>query len=320
MDLEQRKLKPSDFHSVHEFWFQLYGRDHPDAEQMRQEWELIIHYPALVSIIIEEVRLHNRIARGYAAAVFVTDDYVRYVKEELPPYSNTHLLQPLPNGAEPLLAKSDIGAAQASGGLNALVAYLDWCTDELSLEDKAFVQDYLFRAFARIYRGYLIKNFVMQVIVPERHALAIAGGFTTYRDYAEWIQGAPMPIVLHQRPYLVGLTRDEALNRPVSSASQAFMVARPRFGFTEREREMLELALEGASDQECASTMCVSISTVHVRWKNIIDKVSIVEPRLLPPSGDREGGRGPEKRSRLLRYLHEHLEELRVHIPPSQKD
>jgi hypothetical protein len=92
----------------------------------------------------------------------------------------------------------------------------------------------------------------------------------------------------------------------------------PRFGFRPPEQALLRHALRGETDDQIAETLCLSLSSVHKRWRGIFDRVSVSAPDLLPlgaedlPGGK---GRGAEKRSILLRYLQRHPEELRPSDP-----
>jgi DNA-binding NarL/FixJ family response regulator len=94
--------------------------------------------------------------------------------------------------------------------------------------------------------------------------------------------------------------------------SMFFNYTPPRICFTESEQSMLALALTGASDRELTELLHVSIDTVKKRWEKIFERVSAMDPDVLPQGPvNRHARRGPEKRRHLLRYLNSHLEELR---------
>jgi DNA-binding NarL/FixJ family response regulator len=83
----------------------------------------------------------------------------------------------------------------------------------------------------------------------------------------------------------------------------------PQFGFTQREQEMLELALDGADDAAIAQSSFVTLPAIKRRWSNIFERVAARRPDLCPPDGD--GTRGIQKRQRILTYVRSHPEELR---------
>jgi DNA-binding CsgD family transcriptional regulator len=82
-----------------------------------------------------------------------------------------------------------------------------------------------------------------------------------------------------------------------------------QFAFTQREQELLELALEGADDASIAKSLFVTLPAIKRRWSNIFERVSSLRPDLCPFDGDRT--RGIQKRQRILTYVRSHPEELR---------
>jgi hypothetical protein len=93
------------------------------------------------------------------------------------------------------------------------------------------------------------------------------------------------------------------------------------------------VALVGVPDNEIAHELNVSDATIKKRWESIYDRVMEVDLDLLrgstygshmprkeplarsPDQHELVPKRGPEKRYRLLRYLVNHLEELRPFEP-----
>lgn len=49
-----------------------------------------------------------------------------------------------------------------------------------------------------------------------------------------------------------------------------------RYPLSEREEEILQLIVEGRSDQEIASSLYITVGTVKVHRRNIIDKLEFV--------------------------------------------
>jgi hypothetical protein len=83
----------------------------------------------------------------------------------------------------------------------------------------------------------------------------------------------------------------------------------PQFGFTRREQELLELALEGGDDTAMAESLFVTVPAIKRRWTTIFERVGRIRPDLCPLDG--EGTRGVQKRQRVLTYVRSHPEELR---------
>jgi hypothetical protein len=73
--------------------------------------------------------------------------------------------------------------------------------------------------------------------------------------------------------------------------------------------------LPGETDAELAEELGISISTVKNKWRSIYDRVAACLRELFPDCSDVEpqiSDRGTEKQHRLLAYLREHPEELRL--------
>jgi hypothetical protein len=80
------------------------------------------------------------------------------------------------------------------------------------------------------------------------------------------------------------------------------------------------VALLGRTDPETADELVVSLSAVKRCWESVYARASLGLPELLPDDSlYLAGGRGMEKRRRLLSYLREHAEELRPVLPPSSR-
>ena len=93
-----------------------------------------------------------------------------------------------------------------------------------------------------------------------------------------------------------------------------FVYTAPRFYFSRSERVLLQHALMGETCEQLAASLSISPWTVKKRWHAIYDRVTDVDPELLPPSiayGAHASSRGAERRRHLLNYLRQHLEELR---------
>ena len=88
----------------------------------------------------------------------------------------------------------------------------------------------------------------------------------------------------------------------------------PMLGFNRSEQRLLSCALPGATDEQLAEMLGISLPAVKKMWVSIYRRVEDRLPELIsdPLRSDiPASGRGKEKRRRLLAYLREHPEELR---------
>jgi DNA-binding CsgD family transcriptional regulator len=198
------------------------------------------------------------------------------------------------------------------GGLNAL--HLHYvaapCTEAFQP-----ALDYRMRlAFVEDMRGYRLKSAAIELwdeVLPH----AISGGpYPVLTDYANFFRqrGEPLPPP-GRRPFLLGITRQEALAEFGRAVAPAFVETSPRLDFTRAEQQLLRQAILGYTDLELARRLKLALPTIKSRWRRIYDRVGDIVPELVVgiASLSNVGTRGQEKRRRLLEYVRRHPEELR---------
>jgi hypothetical protein len=142
--------------------------------------------------------------------------------------------------------------------------------------------------------------------------LAFRSGFRVLNDYSQWAERHPsLPI----RPYVVGVSRQEALTKENQWLLRLFTYYPPRFHFTSYQRQILLLAREGYTDNEIAALVGARPEAIKKRWSGIYDRVHEIFPNLLPSNGPSK--RGQEKRRALLAHLRDRPEELRPYVRPA---
>lgn len=94
-------------------------------------------------------------------------------------------------------------------------------------------------------------------------------------------------------------------------------------GFSPGEQRVLLAALEGRTDEELATDLAISPWTVKNTWRSIFARAGRQLPHVLPNraeiDSDADTRRGKEKRTRLLAYVRDHPEELRLFTTPVQR-
>lgn len=249
---------------------------------------------------------------GFGSSVFVTDAFVVEAQTSLPPPLAAQVAQKHLEGRSPVLSREAVGRANGGEGLNLLILIIGWARERLTAEDARWVKAKIFEAFFFTHGGYNVKHVMQEVYSEEERERGEAIGVRLLTDYGKFYDSGALPLpppAAH--PFLIGARREEV--RDGSALSPLFFYAPPRFFFKPGEQEMLLQALLGASDEELASALHVSLSTVHKRWQALYERVAVVAPDLLPSARDASSDhrRGVEKRRHLLTYLRSHLEELR---------
>jgi hypothetical protein len=252
---------------------------------------------------------------GFGVNAFVSEAFAAELRSGVLPHYTTCLLERHQAGKSPILSREAIRSGNAGHGLTFVslgVGHIG--PDEVSPDVFHTVMGAMLASSQAAHRGYNICEAVVEVCgVPMRDFL-VAGGFRLRSDYREAFPHNPPPS--EQHPYLLGITRAEAVTRPFDTFSFWFHYNRPRFHLTASQQETLRHAMAGETDEDLARSLSISPWTVKKRWQAIYSAVESVSPDLLPPEsdGDTDGPRhtrGTERRRHLLHYLREHMEELR---------
>ena len=311
MELMWRAAAQDDFDT---FYKACYFRDYDNVPLrgiVAHEWRVLLENPTTLSMVVEDnARPKDQRLLGCAQLVFVTERFVHWAKNAPSPGGNVQATQPLPDGSWPLLTVEEIGAANAGVGLNALFTRWARANALLTREEQMEVGRYMHDSFILLTRGYQFREILIDVIGKPAREIGKRAGFLDQNRYEDHFQVCPMPPA--QRPFLMGLTRQDAFAMEGCVMSHYFTHSLPRFGFSSWEQDILILCqqLPNATNQTLAASLRVSLSSVKNGWASIYSHVQDVAPDLLPSTDD-DNTRGPEKRRALLQYLRDHPEELR---------
>jgi DNA-binding CsgD family transcriptional regulator len=254
--------------------------------------------------------------------VFVTDEFLKECKQT-DFWVGPELARRAHGNRSPILNTKEIGVVNARDGLNLgmWVCHVDYSSpsaDNAKLASRVFME-----AFALHHRGFNIKEaFVGSLDVPNA-TVALAAGASFWDAHAQRYEG-------HwdvsdeglrrrvERHHLVGISREVAFARWGSWMSTLFVWSPPKAGFSPSEQRLMLAALDGRTDEELATELAVSPSTVKNTWRSIFARAGRRLPDILPngtPFTEIDLGadtrRGKEKRARLLAYVRDHPEEVR---------
>ncbi len=250
---------------------------------------------------------------SFNATVFVTDQFCRAAQTSLPAYLGGQLARRCFSRGFPVLGPDEIARANGGEGLNVLLCFAGCAEKGLSRDAILAIREAQKEAFRLAHRGYRIKEFLGEAIGEAELRWLVAGGAHLRRYYPKSFNGR-FPPKSSQRPWLVGLTKAEALSNCGSFLSGFFVYTPPRFLFSRSQQILLRRSLMGETSKELAKSLLISPSTVKKRWEAIYERVAEVDPELFPPeihNGEHATTRGTEHRRHLLQYLRLHPEELR---------
>jgi hypothetical protein len=229
------------------------------------------------------------------------------------------MAQELASGHELFLAREEVALANASTGINLVVTHHGYEVRDDASSTRLRTATY---ELARRYlTGWNLRSYTNEIYAEnaERDGklMGEALGFRVKQFPPEALDAAGLPV--EKQPWVWLATREDAVARPVGLplAMLFLSFSVPKFGFGEVEQEMLNLALEGLTDESIAAAMGSSLSSVKKRFRTIYEKVqdsfeSKPVAAIRGPLGD--GSRGIETRRRLLNYLRDHREELHPYL------
>lgn len=279
-------------------------------------WRTLLSTGAMqLSLVEDRTRLVSSRVVAFRATVFVTDEFCSEARTMPRPYLGVELAKRYLAHRLPVLNREQIARANAREGLNVVMCFEGCAEYGFTREQFLAVREKQSEAFYLGLRGYRIKEFLAEPVGRETAQWMLGAGARLRRDYSNYFRknGLSEPEG-SKRPYLLGLTKEEALARPGSSIAGLFIYTEPRFHFNLSQRVLLQHALMGETCEQLAASLSLSTWTVKKRWQAIYDRVGDVDSELLPPPiaySANASSRGAERRRQLLNYLRQHLEELR---------
>jgi hypothetical protein len=307
MDLRFRLPREDDLTACRSLISERFAYSQEVWEALPILWKRLLLEDAARATVIEDVQAEPRVV-AFGMTVFAEQTFVdRGLAHPMSGLVNQVYLREL-SRATVILRPPAIAPANASGDLTLLFMHFAHAPGDLTTEPGAEIVALSHRAFDMTHRGYHCRRLLREVFGRQEAEFTKAFGFRLIADDASSDEGDP-----ERRPRLFGLSREDHASSPYHPFSHLFTRHAPRFGFSRAEQALLFRAVMGETDEAMAQALSVSLATVHKRWRSIFDRVTGVLPDMFPlKMGPRDAGRrGLEKRRHLLRYLLEHLEELR---------
>ena len=281
-----------------------------DARAMLLDyWRTLVNSGAASFAVIEDedAPLGERIV-WFSFKVFVTDEYLSYMRTRMPPCLSLQLLADWQRGRTALLDTAAVCRANSRMGLNMVTLNYGTPRKWLTGEKRDWVASKSVEWSWYSAGGYGLKSISLELYGEFEWAWAEGFGLRVQNRYTA--QEMPFP----DRPRLYGIDREEGracggTQTAGTQTSVLFRSQRPCFGFKPLEQELLLWAMMDLTDEELAERLTLATVTIKKRWQSIYERVALMEPALL---GDiSEAKRGAEKKRRLLGYLRHHMEELR---------
>lgn len=275
-----------------------YGRD--IRAQVASIWEQCARQGSLITTVFEDVSRQQVV--GVSIEVFVTDTFLAEILARPTSQLREQVIRRELMGQSVVLTLEQAQQANTQQGLNLFFLNDPLPPRPLSPEEFRAV-DAKWGDVLYDYRACRLQSIIWECYDQQALDMGLSCGMKVFPGQN--------PVATPDRPCLTTITREQALDQYGTHVSQMFMYAPARFTFTSGQQELLRQALMGATDEELAQSLYLSLSAIKKRWVAIYDRVRLTMPWLLPEDDDEtRQTRGTEKRRHLLSYLREHPEEL----------
>ncbi len=294
----------------------LYGE--ADLRALRRMWGHIVAEGVGTVYVIADTAAPSRVA-FFGTFGFVSDERADAYHRLARPGLSHAMVEEFAAGGRPFLTRDEVGRSNAVRGLNFVFMHHGY-------EERHDESDENLRAATYEATKYMshwnLRSYTNEVFsrdgLRDGKQMGEALGFRLRRYTGEQLRAAGIP--KDRAPWVWLATPKDAAAQPASLALTLLFstFSPPKFGLTFAEQEMLELALDGYTDESIARTAGASLSTIKKRFRTIYEKAqdagfdpkSFVLPEL--PANHLHG---VELRRALLNYLRRHREELRPYSP-----
>ena len=292
---------------------------YPPKERARlfSFWKFLLKNRMGLSSVVEDLeRPPGKRICAFGMSVFTPDEFVEKARSALAPPLSRRVFESWLKGQRVFLNRKEIAAHNSKGGLNLVV--LHYGMEQKPMEEFIALNGKFIESFFYLHSGYQIKEFLTENFTPEDTAITLSHSLFIRRTFPEYGTGGEK-IFPHT---LVGARREELNSREKMFAFALLLRAQPpRFNFSQGEKDVLERALLGETDQEIARSLHYTVWAVKKRWQGIYEKVGKTNAALFAskdPGGSEENQK-VERRRFLLDYLRTHLEEVRPTLKVRKK-
>src|SRR5688572_18660738 len=164
---------------------------------------------------------------GFGLSVFLEETFLIDYLAAPTPYLSTLVYERLLTGQPTVLPAKSIPAMNASGTLNLGILHFGLRhppTDDRGRAIVAIAQT----GFRLSHGGYRLNRVVQEAYGSEQMPYFIAGGFVLKSDYSSYYAQSGRQVASAERPYLMGLYKDDSESRyPGTAVSDLFGSAEP---------------------------------------------------------------------------------------------
>jgi hypothetical protein len=318
--LKARALGPGDGASLAKLTRKITPLHGTVFKRLPDIYEKLLAEDAGVGAIVESIDIGtgNATLAGAAYLGFVHDHVVAsYLKAPHPALSSSLFMRVTDQSLGPFMNQREQAEGNLGQGLEQIILEFGFGSVEMGHPEFAAVMNELFTAHFAFERGYNIKGISVEASASF-DAFMTGTGLRKLMDFD--LAGTNLDIVMPigpvpQRGFYRVVRKDLPSLSPTSAAAIILTYMKPTFRFTPHEQRLLTRAISGLTDEAIAEQLDISRDAVKQSWRTIYDHVLDVMPELLKANETQEkpGGRGSEKRRRIVAHVRGNLQELRPH-------
>lgn len=263
-------------------------------------WKVLFRSPFFLSVALESsppIREHRIV--GFGASILISGQFADAEIANPEPDINARVIASI-HSAHPVLATwKEVARANAAEGVDALILIGSWRDQIFDASEREELQAVTIASFVETHAGYRFRRIIQESAdKPRRDFLQRSAVIKTLAEFPETGR------VIHL------MTRESAKFESSSLANVLFGVRDPVLRLRDSDQRLLLAALTGATDQELASDLGITLSAVKARWRSTVQRIEETMPNLVGDTDARDG-RGVQKRHRILAYVRSHPVELR---------
>jgi len=279
------------------------GSEFIDPARLLGAWQQLFDLSHATRSAVVEMRSPKHVEIvGFGLASFVKQNFAEDELRNPRPGLNARIIESIVNGKSVIATYEEVRDANTRGDLQQVIL-------DTSRKDGALTPTEVDEVRV-LFAGYRFSRILSEMV--DKLDIWHTSGHRSFRivDRFDDFRRAHPGTNWNPDRLLLEANYDTMRADPHSVAAGFFQHhVEPQFGFTPGERQLLELALEGAEDASIAKSLFVTLPAIKRRWSNIFERVGSARPDLSPLDGD--GTRGIQKRQRILTYIRSHPEELR---------
>ncbi len=298
-------------------FFGRYMAEHGLFNLLGEHWKSLLEHSAVSHGVSEDLsEPHGSRIFNWGLIAFVRESWFYRYSQSGKILCVEAVLNDIATGnKEVLLSEKELSTANASSGLIA-VNVTCACRPERVFREFDSLHSAL-DAYLHAIGGFRVREVCMEGAGDDERALFLDNGATKFRSFVN-VDGTSDMVASRDRPFLVGLSRDEATKSGHRTAfsAQIFRHRPIRYALSLSQQEFIRLALRFPSDKELINGfaekgVALKADALGRRWARIFKRVEALQPEddpVIPPASSVSA-----KRARILLYFARERHELRPH-------